>query len=99
MVASTAEPPTDGGRAVSTLKPSRGATREAVSLAKDKVISTLTRALAEAVQLLRHQGAGDEGDTLATRLVAVIPGLESAMLGNGGHRTPWTTHEEESCLP
>ena len=85
MVASTAEPPTVGGRAESTLKPSRGATRKAVSLAKDCKISTLTRALAEAVQLLRYHGAGDEGDNLATRLVAVIPGLESAMLGNGGH--------------
>ena len=37
------------------------------------------------MQLLRYHGAGDEGDNLATRLVAVIPGLESAMLGNGGH--------------
>ena len=64
----------------------RGAARRATSGLKDAKIRELSAALGEAVALLERSGITHAlGDCLSTRLVSCIPGLNSAMEGNGGH--------------
>ena len=81
MVASASES-SHGDRDVKGTKQSRGAARRAIAAAKDAKIQELAQLVSELVQ--RVKVIGDE-DSIATRLVAVLPGLNSAMAGHGGH--------------
>ena len=65
------------------IKASRGAARRVIGELKAKKIRVLTQALDEALQMVSAGSSGDQ-DTRITRLVHLLPRVDSALEGHGG---------------